>query len=136
MNKKRQNSGLTFFEVMVTLTILSVGLLAIYKSFFISLNYTRHLNYRLYAINLLDEKIQTIEKDFIDTKALPSVTSHEMTTVEVDNKPIDYEYNINFQSVDGAQDLFELVVKISWLEQDKLITLTRSVYIANYRPIV
>jgi len=65
-NKK----GFTFIEVMVTLVVLSAGIVFVYKSFFLCADYLTRLSLRLDANQLLDNKISEIKRYVKDSRDL------------------------------------------------------------------
>ena len=119
--------------MMVTVVVLTVGLLGVYKAFFLALDYTNHLTYRLHAMMLLDEKISTIERFFLDKTEIAFDRSEKIKTVQFDNKQVDFHYTTSFESVENVEGLFLLDVALSWLEGSHQIHLSRSVYISDYK---
>ena len=127
--------GFSFFEMMMTVMILSVGLVMVYKAFFLSLKYTKYLTHRLHGMILLDTKIAEIERSLLDHGQLPFSQSQQIEEARLDNKQIDYQYSINFHSVENLEGLFELDISLSWMEDGRTLSLSRSVYLSNNQPI-
>ena len=131
--KKR---GFSFLEVMVAVMVLSGGLVLIYKSFFIALDYTKHLTYRLQANILLDEKIAALNRLLQDQNQLTLIQPPAIDHVIIANKPIDFQYTFDFRSVENFKGLFLLDISISWMEGNRRIQLSRETYLSVYKLVI
>ena len=129
----QDKQGFSFFEVMVAIAVLSAGLILIYNAFFISVNYTNHLTYRLQADILLDEKIAGLKQLLQDQTVLPLTLTEEVERVKIHNKPVDFQYTFDLHSVENLPGLFLLDISVSWRENSRRIQLSRSIYISNYK---
>lgn len=125
--------GLSFLEVMVTAVILSVGLVAIYRSFFITFDHFHYLSCRLYANNLIETKIARAEKDFRDLKDfdIGSMTDE----VEIGNKNVAFAYTIDLKPVGTLLSVFELDITLSWDDHGRTISISRSAYFSGITPL-
>src|SRR5262245_8551690 len=56
--------GFTFLEIMITIVVLSTGIVAIYKTFLLCLDHQRYLTHRLYASNLIDRRTAQLQALF------------------------------------------------------------------------
>ncbi|MFH0753702.1 MAG: prepilin-type N-terminal cleavage/methylation domain-containing protein [Candidatus Omnitrophota bacterium] len=127
--RSRKIAGITFVEVMLTVVILSVGLVGLYRSFFAALNYQDHLAVRLYATNLIDGRIATIERDFRSLKDFDiGILSEE---VVINNRVITFQYGVNFKSVGTLLSVFELDVVLSWEDRGKIFSISRTAYFSG-----
>jgi len=52
--------GFTFIEVMVALVVLSAGIVTVYRSFFLCVDYLNNITTRIYASHLLDQRMADI----------------------------------------------------------------------------
>lgn len=121
--------GLTFIEVMVTAVILSVGLVAIYRSFFIGADVIQHLSNRLYALNLLEAKIATIERDFRTLKDFDIGPLTEEAVIN--NYPVRFQYQVDLKPVGQLLTVFQLDITLSWEERGRTMSLFRSAYFSG-----
>lgn len=128
---KRKN-GFTFMEVMVTVVILSTGIVMIYKAFLLSLDHQRYMIHRLYANNLLDQKIEGIQRLFQDKGAASLKPGETVENISISHKAIPFAINTLFKNVSDMEDFLQMDIGISWLERGRPIRLTRSVYISRY----
>ncbi len=126
--------GFSFAEVMVTVAILSFGIVLIYKTFFISLDYMNHLTSRLYASNLLNNKIVSLQQQFADSKQIPFGFGQEVESVKLERKSLDFSFITNFKNVEGLENIYQLDVTLSWLENNRPKQLSRSAYISSDSP--
>lgn len=122
-------SGITFFEVMVTAMILSVGLVAIYRSFFIGVDYLGHLSRRLCALDLIETRIARIERDF---RFLNNVDVGPLQdTVVLNGRAVDFTFNIQLKPVVQLLSVFELEIDLSWQDRGRMIKITRAAYFSG-----
>lgn len=117
---------------MVAVAVLASGIVFIYRIFFISLNYSNHVVYRLHALDLLSQKIETTERIFREKNEIVFGSQQEVKTVLINNRPVDFRYVLDFKSVDGLESLYDLTVSVSWAEGVQKKTLSRSAYIADF----
>ncbi len=130
--KKRE--GFSFIEVMATVVVLTSGIVFIYKAFFISLDYINHMTYRIYAVNLLNNRIATLERDLESENVLPVGNKEDIEKVTLGHKTVDFRYDRTFRNVEKLSNIYELTLGLSWREGSRDIRLSRSLYIANYKP--
>jgi len=116
---------------MTTLAVLGGGIVMLYKSFFLCLDYQNHLAYRVYASNLLEDKISVTEQMARDYKVLAFKQDAEDEQVEFNNKPMSFHVDIDVSPVTDVPYLYQLKAKVSWKEQKRDVTLTRSAYLSN-----
>jgi hypothetical protein len=121
--------GITFIEVMLTVVILSVGLVAIYRSFFSAVNYLDHLSTRLYALNLMESRMATIEKDFRSLKDFDIGPLQEEALIN--NHPVLFRYTVDFKPVGTLLSVFELDVVLSWDERGREVSVARTAYFSG-----
>lgn len=125
----RDEAGITFIEVMVTAVILSAGLVAIYRSFFIGVDYLDHLSRRLCALDLIESRVAAIERDF---RALNNVDVGPLDeVVSLNGRPVHFKYNIQLNPVGQLLSVFELDIVLSWTERGHDIAIARSAYFSG-----
>ena len=113
---------------MVTLVILSVGVVAIFKSLLISLDQIDYLTNRLYASTTLENILFKKERMLRDFKEL-SIDLGETVKMNVGNKIIHFDQRIKMSDIESYPDLFAIDLSLSWKEGAKEITLKQSGYI-------
>ena len=116
---------------MVTLMILTTGIVMIYKVFLLSLDRQRYLLHRLYANNILDRRIAEVQHSL---KAKGVTTLEQKEVVEnavLHNKEIPFTTAVAFQNVADLENLYQMNIGISWLERGHVMHLARSVYICG-----
>jgi|GEM_PF-532679 len=125
----RGERGITFIEVMVTAVILSAGLVAIYRSFFIGLDYLQHLSCRLYALNLIEGKIASAEQNF---RSLKDFDIGPLTdTAVINNHPVEFHFTVSVVPVGNLLSVFKLDIALSWAERNRIVTISRSTYFSG-----
>ena len=116
--------------MMVTLAVLSVGIVFIYKSFLVSIDQLEYLTQRLYATVLLDNQFSTIERNLKVYKALP-MSLNDSFKIPIGAKVINYKQGMNIREVEDYPDVFSLTLVLSWSEQRRQMTLERTGYISD-----
>jgi hypothetical protein len=132
--RSRREAGLTFMEVMVTAVILSAGLVALYRSFFICADIVTHLSNRLYALNLIESRVATIERDFRSLKDFDIGAMSEEAVIN--NRPVTFTYTIDLQPVGELLSVFRLDITLSWEERGHVLSLSRSAYFSGLRSVL
>ena len=127
----KSESGFTFIEIMVTLVILSVGIVAIYQALFSSLDHISHLNSRLYANIMLEDRVAKVERILRAYKVLPFELDPQ-EAVDVGVKTIHFNPEMKISEVGDYIDIFKIDVAYSWEENGRTIRLSRSAYISDY----
>ncbi len=117
---------------MVTVAILAVGIVMIYKALLLSLNRQDHLMHRLYAMNLLDHKVTVLHRDYRKTEDFPLGQSEEIHRVLLNNKPLAFRFMIDFNEIGDLEDILQLDLTLSWRERRREIRLSRSTYVFRF----
>ena len=116
---------------MVTLVIFSTGIVAILQSYLTSLDRIEHLNNRLYASMLLDDRIALIKRNLRAYRALP-LDMNRNDLVNLGNRELVLTHDLKIKQVENFQDIFELTMSYQWQEDSRLLTLSRSVYLTDF----
>lgn len=124
-----KEKGITFIEVMLTVIILSVGLVALYRSFFSAVNYLDHLSTRLYAFNLMEDRIAVIERDFRSLKDFDIGPLQQEAVVN--NRPVLFQYAVDLKPVGTLLSVFELDIVLSWQEHGRSVSISRTAYFSG-----
>ena len=123
--------GFTFIELMVTLAVLSFGIVMVYKAFFASLDQINYLNHRLYATIFLDNQLTEMQRAYKSSKTVP-MNFASTESVEIGYKTIDFKPTKVMTPVEDIPFLFQVDLSVSWTEKgDRTITLSRSAYIGE-----
>lgn len=125
--------GFTFIEVMVTLVILSTGIVAIFQSLLVSLDQIDYLTHRLHASNEIENVLFIKEKMLRQYKEL-SLNLGEEKTLPVGNKTLSVDQKITISEIESYPDIFKIQLRLGWTEGERKIELTREnfIYDANY----
>lgn len=125
----RRGAGITFIEVMLTVVILSTGLVAIYRSFFSAIDYLDHLCTRLYAINLIESRIAVIERDFRSLQDFDIGALSEEALIN--NRQVAFQYAVDMKPVGTLLSVFELNIVLSWQERGREVRTGRTAYFSG-----
>jgi hypothetical protein len=119
---------------MLTVVVLSVGLVGLYRAFFSALNYLDHLSTRLYALNLMEGRIATIERDFRSLKDFDIGALSEEAVIN--NHPVTFQYAVDFKPVGTLLSVFELDVMLTWEERGHPVSISRTAYFSGVTSLV
>ncbi|MCD4779199.1 MAG: prepilin-type N-terminal cleavage/methylation domain-containing protein [Candidatus Omnitrophica bacterium] len=131
-NKKNNRKGFTLIEVMVSLMILSVGIVYILKSYIVSLERTTHITNRIYATTALDNRISYIQRMLKAYKMLP-IDLNRKEDIKVGGKNITFKQYMVIKEVAEMPEVFDLTLTLSWQEGLRNISLSRSAYLADFK---
>ena len=113
----RRSPGFTFFEILITVVILSVGIVGIYRAFLLSLNYQRYLLTRLYVMNFLTDELAKAESLWLSRGRFPSDSLGEISF------PVDTRSKFSAQRIAVSQSaagngLDQIGIKLLWKDGD------------------
>lgn len=106
--------GFTFIEVMVALVVLATGIVFIYKSFFLCVDYLSRLTVRLHANELVDEKMADISRLFHETADITAASGTSVVEEEINHQKIRFTYHVGFEPVINNDNAFRVKVQLSW----------------------
>jgi prepilin-type N-terminal cleavage/methylation domain-containing protein len=127
--------GFTFIEIMATLAILAGGVIMLYKSFFLCLDYQTHLAYRAHAHNILENKIALTEQMLRDYKILSFTHDIQQESVEFNGREVAFQVDIQVVPAGDATSLYQIEVSVSWKESNRDVTVKRAAYISSLTSI-
>jgi prepilin-type N-terminal cleavage/methylation domain-containing protein len=132
-NTKRARSarGFTFFEVMVTVMILGVGIAFIYRAFLTCLRYQDYLTARMHVLQITDQKLAQWQRQYQETGELPGLLSADIIPETLNNRPYAFQYDSNFTPVGILQNIFKMDLIVSWKDYDHNYRITRSAYLSR-----
>ncbi len=128
----QNKQGFTFVEVLVTLVILSTGIIAILQSFLKSLDYIKHINNRMYAIVLLDDRTDTIQRMLNVYKTLPMSVPEDDREYSTESRRLEYDKELRISEINDFMDIFQLDISVSWKEGGRNIRLSRQSYLSDF----
>jgi len=130
MTVRKQQSGFTFLEVMVTVMVLSVGIIAVYRVFLSTLKYRNHVAYRLYAMNLADAHLADVSQQFRLGKPVPlQIVFQE--TVPIHNHDVVFAVQSSFSKPGNSDFLKRVETTVGWWEGEHNYKILRSALISQ-----
>ena len=125
------HSGFTFVEIMTTLAILSIGIVMIFKSFFMCMNTFNHVMHRVVALQLVEHKVAEVEQMMREQKDLKEEEGSHLVEENINNTPFTFQYNLVIKPVEGTNGLYELDMTLFWKEGARDITYARAAYVSD-----
>ena len=117
---------------MVTLAVLSVGLVFIFKIFIFSVDHLSRLANRLTMTVLLDNRLIAIDRYLKAYNALPVDLPRE-ETVDVGFTSLKYTQEVKLKEIAGFNDIFELEVALNWTDHGRTTELRRTKYLSDFK---
>jgi len=123
------SKGFTLVEIMVTVAVLSFGIVMLYQAFFTCLNAFGYSLRRLDAQRWMDEKIWEMEDELIRSGTL--MTGEHAGSFIDKNKNFGWKMSINL--IGEAQDvyLYRLTLNVCWKEAQRDVSLPQVAYVQN-----
>lgn len=122
--------GLTFIEIMITLSIFSVGFVSIFQVFFASMDRIERTTQRIYAHILLDNRLSKIERTLRLYGSLPFELNRS-EKIDIGFKEVEFKENIRITEVEDYVDIFEVDLGYEWQQDNQTYKLSRSAYISD-----
>lgn len=119
------NIGLSIIEILLTVTILSLGFVFIYRGFFLCLDlfsyYSDYLNLGI----LIEQKFWEIKDNF--RRFGEKEISFDLGNFSVNNK--NFPYNINYNLIDKDSSLYQIDLNVLVKLDKRNLNLLRTAYI-------
>lgn len=120
LRKEGAPTGLTLIELMLSVVVLSFGLVAIIGSFLTATSALNTSQNRLKAIELLQKRLALLKQESIEQNGLDETTFSE--PVVLNNRPAHYSEEIsslpNLPSLDLSQELNLVKLSLAWKERN------------------
>jgi prepilin-type N-terminal cleavage/methylation domain-containing protein len=127
MKTKKTQKGFTFFEVMVTVAILSIGLVIIYEALFICLNTYSYYSNSLSVQCWINKKMWEVEDKLVRGESETAVdTAGQFIS---GNKNIAWKMRITADSLSEKINLYRLVLNCYWREGQRDVSTSRVSYV-------
>lgn len=110
------NKGFTFVEVMVTLVVLSAGIVFIYRTFFLCVDYLSRLSSRIHANELVDEKMSEISLLFREQGSPAFDRGPSSVSRSIEGRDVAFNYTIAMDPLEGQEGLYRLQVDVAWVD--------------------
>ncbi|MFC1645931.1 prepilin-type N-terminal cleavage/methylation domain-containing protein [Candidatus Omnitrophota bacterium] len=104
--------GFTLIEIMVTVVILSFGILAIYESLFISLDAFNYYSNYLNAQRWANEKVWELQNQLLLSEPLTADDNRGAFTINNKN----FNWSVSIKPIDMKYGLYKLDVSLFWQE--------------------
>lgn len=127
---RRSRRGFTLVEIMVTVVILSLGILAIYESFFISLDAFNYYVNSLNAQAWINEKIWEFQNQMVAIEFLE--LGDKRGSFIANDK--DFHWSVYVNPIDEEYDAYRLDVSLFWQEGKRERFLYRAAYATTLDP--
>jgi len=124
--------GFTFFEVMVTVVILSIGILIIYQGFLSGIFYQRQMTYRTYAMNLLEHKLAFVQHALQANKKMPVYEEDEIENIVLNNQNIVFRFKMDYQPLVALPGVYVVHIGLSWQELGRNFGIKRTAVISKF----
>jgi prepilin-type N-terminal cleavage/methylation domain-containing protein len=107
-------AGFTFLECMAAIAILSLGVVAIYRAFSLSLDIQNDLYYRLYARNFLETRIDVMRcvlSEGLQPGSLELPTDEQL---RLNRRTIDFSFQTQLEPLAARETVAQLTLNAAW----------------------
>ena len=129
-----QKSGYTFVEVLLAVVVFSAGMVGVFRTLLVSLDRMSLLTNRMYANLLLENKISQMERSLRTVKSLP-FELNPVEEIDVGGRVIAFRKKTDIQQLEDLSDIFSVTLSLSWEENGRNVSLSKSAYLANFEPL-
>ncbi len=124
-----KSSGFTFVEVMVAMVILAAGIVAVYRSFFLCVDYLNNIATRWWANELIEDKIMDVTRLLKESNGALISTGEPTRTITVNHRPIIFHYSVELIPLNDLQGMFKMNVAHAWKDGSRPMHINRSLYL-------
>jgi prepilin-type N-terminal cleavage/methylation domain-containing protein len=118
-------NGFTFIEVLVSVSLLAVGVLLVFNSYFTTLSAMRRSADRIQARFILEQE----RCDFLRTiRSNKYITENKYETKVVGVDP-EYHLTLRFDKILNLDNLYGLSLSVEWIASGKNFTLSSAVWV-------
>jgi len=121
---RNSKKGFSFFEVMTTVAVLSLGIVMIFQAFLSSLNSFGYYLTNLEAQCWADEKIWEVSDSLM--RETPADSYQTDGNLKLANRDVAWLVEVN--KMDEQENFFKLDLTVSWQEGNRKIELYRTAY--------
>ena len=125
----------TFIEIMITLAILSAGIVVVYRSFFLCFNGMRHISHRWEAHQFIEEKFDILEQQLRQEGPDSFNLGHLSEWQQIDGYKTRFDYKLNVHEIENVVGVWIADIDLSWKEGARTVTLHREAAISNHKGI-
>lgn len=122
--------GFTLIEVIVTVAILSLGVVLIFEAFFISLDSFNYYSNYLNVASWADEQIWETQKN-LNYFGSEEPYAEQGGSINRNNR--DFRWDLAYSLISSEPDLYEINLELNWQEGRRAAKLSRTAY-AIYDP--
>ncbi len=123
-NRLRFQRGMTLFEVLVSVLILSTSLLAVYRPLFSSIGALYEAENRVAANRVISNQIWAFQEEFRRTGKIPARISGQLVT-EQDRA---FYFSVSYRQLSADKKLYEAAALIAWQTGSREKSIARTFY--------
>ncbi len=106
-------TGVSFIEIMVVIAIFSISIISIFSIFISAAERINYMTNRLYAMNILDNRISNIGVMLRVYKALP-IDMSKSYTVDICGRKTTFKEYMSIHEVEDYVEVFKLELALIW----------------------
>lgn len=128
----RGQKGFTFFELMVTVSILSIGIVGIYRVLLADVDYQTELSCRLYASNLIEHEVALMQQRYALSGELPVIDNGKVVDAVLNRRELAFQIEVSEAfSETRISGMFPAEIAVSWPYRDRVIKIKRKIFFLN-----
>lgn len=123
--------GFSFFEVMVTLVVFSLGIVMLQKAMLHAIDIRQYLTNRLYAFQVLDDYFLRAQSRFKRNGESPLPMNGLVTQARLNKRVVPFRLAVDFRQMDKVPGLYRLDMALTWPERDRTARIQRSAFLTD-----
>ncbi len=132
LSRPASKSGLTLIELLVSVVILTVGIVVIQRALLSSVMALSYVNGRSEASRLVSEKIWEIQEQSLREGRIRQTVEKGILMGESKT----YEYEMTAKTLEPLHRLYEIELTASWPQSWQRKALTRAFYVLTSREML
>ncbi len=129
---KNNDGGYTFVEVLLAVVIFSLGMVGIFRTLIVSMDRMSLLTTRLYANLILENQITNVERTLRNFNTIPFELNPK-EVIDTGSGQVEFDKKSVIEQLPELNDILSIDLTLSWTEKGRLIQLTKSAYISNFK---
>ena len=115
---------------MVALVVLSAGIVTVYRSFFLCVDYLNNITTRIYASHLMDQRMADISLSFAQSPVTEMNMGPLVEVVPINHKNVSFAFDVRL-TPEGWGRLWLAEVGVSWFDGRRNMHAKRLSYLSK-----
>jgi len=128
----KSSDGLTFVELMVTVVVMAIGIVMVYRGLLTALDFQKNTMIRAYAMNLLEDKLHAAQFAYQQEEKIPVYEGGEIDNIVLNNQPMRFHFTMEHRPLPALADIQEVTLTLSWQGIKRRQQIQKHAYISRF----